>query len=356
MRLPDPHAIARLPMSPLTLGRLHALLSTHMGRVLPRPAMTKIYEISGGNPLYALELAHTVADGRRIDQQLPDRLAELVRARVRYLDAETEQLLLTAACTPDPTVELVATATATPVQRRVEPPESGAAAGIVVLSGNRIRFSSPLLATGVYTGAAPARRRETHRRLAACVELPELKARHLALAAVLDDSSTLDVLDAAAEATRARGAPAAAAELLDLAIALGGDTPERRNRAAEYYFRAGSAASAQRLVQSAIDDLAPGPIRCLALMLLGAILGYGEDTAGAVRALTQAAHEADEDSALRLHCLLRVAAATVRSGASTRQSTLPKVQWHWLISWLTPTYAAGRCRRGSPSASYTVWT
>jgi hypothetical protein len=69
-----------------------------------------------------------------------------------------------------------------------------------------------------------------HRALAATVEQPELRARHLALAASSADPSTLHALDAAAEVARARGAPAAAAELVDLAINLGADKPVRRIR------------------------------------------------------------------------------------------------------------------------------
>jgi hypothetical protein len=50
----------------------------------------------------------------------------------------------------------------------------------------------------------------------------------------------LKALDTAADAARA-GAPAAAAELLELAIGLGGNSPSRRIRAAEHHFKAGDA-------------------------------------------------------------------------------------------------------------------
>ena len=108
--------------------------------------------------------------------------------------------------------------------------------GIVGIDGNRVRFSHPLLARGVYTDATPARRRAMHRALAAIEAEPELKARHLALATASSDDATLKALDAAADTARGRGAPAAAAELLDLAIGLGGDKPWRRIRAAGDHF------------------------------------------------------------------------------------------------------------------------
>ena len=78
-----------------------------------------------------------------------------------------------------------------------------------------------------------------HRRLGQIVDQPELRARHLALSATSLDPQRLEALDTAAESARSRGAPAAAAELLDLALRLGGDTPQRRMRLAAYHFDAG---------------------------------------------------------------------------------------------------------------------
>ena len=78
-----------------------------------------------------------------------------------------------------------------------------------------------------------------HRNLAGVVEEPELRARHLALATTSADPLTLQSLDEAAEMARIRGAPDAAAELVELALGLGGDTPERRIRSANHHMDAG---------------------------------------------------------------------------------------------------------------------
>ena len=103
---------------------------------------------------------------------------------------------------------------------------------IIGIEGNRVQFTHPLLARGVYADARPSRRRKIHRALAQVEVLPEVKARHLALATTSEDPATLEALDAAADAARVRGAPGAAAEFVDLAIRLGGDTPLRRIRSA----------------------------------------------------------------------------------------------------------------------------
>lgn len=310
LQLQRPDAVTRIQMSALTLGGLHALVSSRLGRVLPRPTMTQIYEISGGNPLYALELAHAVVAGQRIEHQLPDTLAALVRARVQDLDAETARLLLAAASTPSPTVELVAKATGTSTQWVADLLESGGAAHIVSITGNRIRFTHPLLATGVYTGSAPVARREMHRLLADCVDAPELRARHLASAAVSGDAATLEALDAAAALTRSRGAPAAAAELLDLAIGLGGDTPVRRIMAAQHHFEAGSIAAARVRLDGMAAQIPAGPLRAVTVMLQGAVDGYDGSFTSAVEALTDGIAQLGDNPALRLQGLMLLAPAT----------------------------------------------
>jgi DNA-binding CsgD family transcriptional regulator len=148
-----------------------------------------------------------------------------------------------------------------------------------------------------------------HGVLASVVDQPEVKARHLALAATTGDATTLSALDAAADAMVARGAPAVGAELIELALNLGGDTAQRRIRAGELHFRAGSLVAARTHLQSALDELPVGVMRALALVWLGAVKAYDDDLLGAVEAFAEAADEAVDVPALRLLCLLRLALA-----------------------------------------------
>ncbi|CAJ1499133.1 helix-turn-helix transcriptional regulator [[Mycobacterium] holstebronense] len=302
-----PEALTRLRIRPMPLGGLHALIATRLGHTLPRPAITRIHDISGGNPFFALELAARTATGESDDiVDLPDSLSALVRSRIGDADDEESTVLLAAASTAAPTVELVAQGAGLTAARVVELLDSAASRAIVGLDGNRVRFTHPLFATGVYTGATPARRRAMHRRLADVIDQPEIKARHLALSATSGDQLTLSTLDAAAESTSARGAPAVAAELIELAIKLGGGTPQRRVRAGELQFRAGSLAAARRHLQTSLQDAPPGVLRSMALMWLGAVLGYDDDTVGSAEAMAAAADAAGDNAALRLLCLLRM--------------------------------------------------
>ena len=189
---------------------------------------------------------------------------------------------------------------------------------IIGIEGNRVRFTHPLLARGVYTDARPSRRRKMHRALAQIEALPEVKARHLALATTSKDAATLEALDAAAEAARARGAPAAAAELVDLAIGLGGDTPLRRIRSSRYHFHAGNYGHARALLEPCIRELQPGPLRANAVGLLAEMCMYHHSFAQAAEMLHRALKDAESDRALLVQTLILLSFARVNTGEYDR--------------------------------------
>ena len=356
LRLSRPDALSRVSMRPLMLGEVHALISARLGRTLPRPVITKICEISGGNPLFALELARAVPpDTARIADALPRTLAAMVSRRVGVQDETTAALLLATACAAAPTVESIGAATDMSTTRVVELLESMEDQRIVTLDGNRVRFTHPLFATGVYTNAASSHRRAMHRTLATLAERPEVRARHLALAATTADADALSALDAAAEATVAQGAPAVAAELVELAVKLGGDSAARRIRAGELHFRAGSLVAARTHLQKALNDAPHGVLRCLSLMWLGAVKAYDDDMVGAVEAMSEAVDEAGDDAALGLLCLLRLALAlamTDRLGEALKRGEkaveladrlgVPNLRSQALSIWVVGKFVAGQ--------------
>ena len=308
LQMSRPDAITRITVPPLNLGGLHAIVTDRLGRSLRRPTMVRIWETSAGNPFYALELARALGDDMpTAELHLPGTLTELVRARIGSLGTDVQDLLLAASCVASPTVELVAAATDTDVDQVFEMLEQAESKGIVGIEGHRVRFEHPLLARGVYVGAATARRRAMHRRLAAIVEQPELRARHLALAARHGDHETLDSLDTAAELARMRGAPAAAAELLDMAIELGGDTPVRRIRSARDHFNAGDAVRARALLHTIVPT--SGPIAAEALTLLGVVEYLEGSRAVAASLLRRALDECGDNLALRVQILVPLALA-----------------------------------------------
>jgi DNA-binding CsgD family transcriptional regulator len=307
-----PDSLTRIRLDPMSPRELHDVMSRRLGQAFPRPIATRIHQISGGNPFYAIELGRAIATGAiRADTPLPGTLAELVRARLQSVDERSQDALLASACIAAPTVELLAAVLDSPPDEVIKVLEMAEDEGIVAFEGNLLRFTHPLLAHGVYTGASPSRRREMHRRAALMIDEPEVHARHLALAAVKGDQATLDSLDTAAELARVRGAPIAAAEFLELAMRLGGDTPDRQIQAAVHHFNAGEAGRARVLLNNIVERREPKSLRAGALRLLGlwALLD-GSSREGA-ELLREALNDAGDDPTLRVQILVPLAHAQV---------------------------------------------
>jgi DNA-binding CsgD family transcriptional regulator len=294
-----------LELPPLEGRFLRRLLRQRALRPLSRGGIERVYEVSGGNPLYALELARVMPSDGPPPPALPLSLSlqEMAESRLAGVSEELEEVLLAVAALARPTVELV---------RRVLGPESEALLdeaedrGILERDGRRIRFTHQLLANAIHARATAARWREMHGRLSAVVPDLEERARHLAHARILPDA--LGALDDAAHYLRKRGAPAAAAELLELALGLGGGS-ELRVRAAEHHLDAGDAVRAQALVTEAIPTLKRGDERAQALLLLAEIR-YQDDSYPEARALLEQAH-AEEGVSRRLRVMIDLRLAFV---------------------------------------------
>ena len=299
--------VERVRVSPLSLGGLRNVIvqppRSHFlpadDRADPRDIRRKPFLCTRAGAL----------DGRQDPSsatELPRSLSDLVRSRLDQLGEDSPDRAVAAACVGTPTVDVLAEASHETIERVVELLEVAESNGIVQIDGNRVRFTHPLLARGVYSVVGPVRRRQMHRTLADIVEQPELRARHLALAASSADPSTLLALDTAADSARARGAPAAAAELLDLAINLGGDKPIRRIRCAEHHFRAGESERADRMLKPTVDEIAPvDPLRASALNLLAAIRINDDGLQrGRSSCSNRALDDAEGDRALMVQSLL----------------------------------------------------
>lgn len=307
--------IARLRLRPLSVGGLHTLISDRLGHLLPRPTTVEVAELAGGNLHHALELARAVDIQSPSDQPgLPAPLAALVRDRLGPLRGDVRDVLLAAASVSDPTVGLLAQATGSSVEHTVELLEPLEDKGIIGIHGNRVRFSHPLLARGVYADADSACRRSMHRTLADIESQPELKARHLALSTIDSDPATLKALDAAADTAYARSDPAAAAELVDLARQLDGDTPSRRIRAAECHFQAGNAGPARAIIDPLVSQLPQNPLRAKVANLLAEMCMYDNSFTGAVELLRGAEDDAASDPAVLVRTFLLRSFAQLNTG------------------------------------------
>ena len=96
----------------LSLGATHELLRNRLGATFARPVLIKLWETSGGNPLFALELAAalrrrggTLSAGE--DLPIPTVLDELLNVRVDALGADVFDAAGVVAALAEPTVSLV---------------------------------------------------------------------------------------------------------------------------------------------------------------------------------------------------------------------------------------------------------
>ena len=94
---------------------------------------------------------------------------------------------------------------------------------------------------------------------------------------------------------------------MDLAIGLGGDSPERRLRSALHHFDAGDHERAAAVLQETVDGLPPGDLRAEALCRLAIVRLYTEGFFETTRVLQQALSDAGDDSPLRVQILITLA-------------------------------------------------
>jgi DNA-binding CsgD family transcriptional regulator len=301
----EPSRLQRLAVGPLSVGTLFQLLRIRLGHAFPRPALLRIAEWSGGNPLFALEIGRAILEsGRPLQPGEPAPVSrELSRAlgdRIRDLPTDVRRTLLLAALATRPTLALVGAAGKSldwPVQLPDDP-------SLICERVPTITFAHPLLRAESAGIAAPEDRRAAHRALADAADDPEDRARHLALAATGPDARVAEVLESAARDARGRGAPEVAAELLELACrSTPPDAPEeltaRRVELARLVSRNGDSTRARSLLRQTVAEAARGPGRAGALADLARLVVQADGPAAAVATCQAAAEEADGDVRVR---------------------------------------------------------
>ena len=289
--------LARVELPPLSLGALQRLLQLRLAWVPSRPVLHRVHDLSGGNPFFALELGRAMQAGTlhlEPGERLPVTLDSLVGARLRGMSPTTRRGLAAAASMAQPSLALVHEVAGDGVIAEAEE------AQIVEVRDGLVRFTHPLLASGAYAAADAATRRELHAAIAARVDEAEERARHLALAATGPDERVAGALEDAASRAEARGAPAAAADLLERAVRLTSrertaDLERRTMEAAYWVFQSGDSHRAREMLEELIGAMGPGPTRARALIRLAVVRGYDDDLRAAEELLNQAIEEAGDD-------------------------------------------------------------
>jgi DNA-binding CsgD family transcriptional regulator len=205
---------------------------------------------------------------------VPERLEELVSARLAGFRGETrDALVLASAHARLTTAQLVAAG--------VDPDALGPAldGNVVEITRETVRFTHPLLASVLYQGLSAAERQSAHRALTRAVDDPLARARHQALSTDRPDGELASSLERASERAAELGAPAVAAELGEHAIRLtppdDRDGLARRIRATALAHNAtGEPERARALADELVALAEPGPQRAEALALAAEVEGH----------------------------------------------------------------------------------
>ena len=267
--------IVRLEIPPLTLGALHHLARERLGMSLARPALTRLLRTSGGNPFFALEILRSLGGelpSTAAELPIPGSLRELVSERLAALPPAAREAVLATFALSRPTRTAVESAL-----RAARRSQGGLTAAIdaeaLELRNEIVQLRHPLIGSTLYDELSPSKRRALHARLAAISEDPEEQARHRALAASQPNAEVAHLLDDAARRARSRGAPDAAAELLEFAVALTppGLTDARSRREfelAQDQYVAGDPEGARTRWRRLADEAPAGALRAEALWSL----------------------------------------------------------------------------------------
>ncbi len=297
-----PPGVESLEVGPLSLGAVRTLLSQRLDLTLPRRVLLRVFEATGGNPLFALELGRllrergTPAIGAELP--IPDFVDDVFGPRVAGLPEPVRRSLLAVALSP--------TLSRLQLASVVDPLglEDAERAGLLVLDGARLRVSHPLLAAAARKHSAAGERRDLHLALAETVDDAALRAQHLALASASADAELASAVAAAAADALARGATHEAVEVAEQALRLTPQDDVQHERRlldlARYLVIAGELPRAKELLEDKARDFAAGPARARAHLVLAEC---ADNTSEGLRLLDVALAESGGDSELRAQVL-----------------------------------------------------
>lgn len=307
----------RIQVGSLSLGGVRQLLFERLGLTLSRHRLRRIVDATDGNPLFALEVGRSLLDagGSSLEGEVPvpDSLEQVLGDRVARLPAPVRRVLLAVALSEDPRVGQLAAIVGTGAL------DDAVDAGAVMLDGERVRPSHPLLAAAAERVSGARERRELHLALSGVAADESVRAMHLALASAEPDGVVASRVAAAARAAQSRGARREAALLATQALRL---TPagasERAERVVELAGRLDDAGELRRmttLLREELESLPDGPLRARAWLHLSESDDVGSREAQD-RYLDQALAECGEDRNLRAVVLAKKAGNAAAAGVS----------------------------------------
>lgn len=315
------HGVRSLDLGGLSLGAVRSMLLRSLDLSLPRWALRRLHESTGGNPLFAVEMGRLLAE-RGVPEAtepwpVPDDVQAVVADRISRLSPATRELLLAAALSARPELEMLRDVVGHELGDEVT---AAGAAGIARVSDGTLAFVHPLQAAAVVALTGPEERRSMHRRLAAAIRSAAERPLHLALGLSGADEDAAAELARAADDTFARGAPSGASELALHALRLTPESsPDRLGRLlalCEYLMVAGEPTRAHALLTRELETIPEGPLRARALLLLSDGRVTLAETDVHFAHIEEAARHAHADPSLLATALARRAQFTALSSVA----------------------------------------
>ncbi|BBH69927.1 transcriptional regulator [Actinoplanes sp. OR16] len=307
--MPWPGAVVRL--HPLPVREAAAALEIRAPS-LSSATRRRIVETAQGNPLALTELADAVTARGDDGDPLPisPRLRASLLAETADLPRPTWRLLVLLACAEhQPLAELLAAAgRAGSTPEDLDPAER---AGIVTVTGDRVRFRQPLVRAALQAAATWSERAVAHAALAATTVDPGWRAWHRTALTTGADETAAAELEAAAAHASGDGTTRHAIRFLRRAAALSG-TPDQRARrlagTAELARQAGRNTEAWRLIREVVAMSPPRAVLAQAELTRSILVltdGLGGRTAAAtigatLRAATDPSSPYEREAAARM--------------------------------------------------------
>ncbi|MEV0705444.1 AAA family ATPase [Saccharopolyspora sp. NPDC050389] len=274
VRDPAPRAVDSAGLAELRLSGLDgdsaARLLDELGTPVDGPTRDRLVAATAGNPLALATLGRS-ADRDRLALDaltgtvpVDTALRAAFTAQLQALPAETQAALLIAAADDTGRLDLV--------ERLGGPLDPAERAGLVEVSGGRLRFAHPLARAATYSSATSGQIGRTHRQISAALAATDpLRARwHRCLATAEPDEALAAELETDAHDAEARGGLAATASVLLHSARLSpakADQERRTAAAAHVAWKSGHVGLARTLL-SRISENTPMQVRTRSLVEL----------------------------------------------------------------------------------------
>ncbi|MFL6027335.1 MAG: AAA family ATPase [Friedmanniella sp.] len=299
--------LPRLVLPGLSEAATAELVAARLDRPPAAALAGRVHELSGGNPLAILELAADAQQVRALwpwaPGPVPAALTAVYARRSSSLGTAAREVVLLAAVAGG---DLPVVARACQVRGlELDALAEAEQAGLVLLDGDRVRFTHPLARSALYSLATAPERRRLHQTIASVLSEAEADRRawHRSEAALGPDDDTAVDVQALGSRAAARGAFAVATTAFERAAQLSTGDRDRAVRllaAGEAGWAAGDGPRARTLLEASLRTAAAA-VGARAQRLLGVIALRSGSITEARSTLVDAARssaELDTDEAL----------------------------------------------------------